>query len=226
MVFAAYRYRIYPTDDQKRFFNNHFGSCRFVYNYFLAFRSEKWESERIRLSGFDCKKMLPALKAENPWLGEVNSQSLQSSVLNLESAYQRFFKGLGKYPKFHKKRSRQAFAVPQHFSIAGNQLTIPKLKTSIKVKMHRPLGSKPKVLTIIRESSGKYYVSVVCECEVTQLPPVDTHVGVDLNLGDYAVLSNKEKIPHPKWLKKSEQQLKFLQRSSAVRSRVPVTARS
>ncbi len=183
-----------------------------MYNHFLSLRAGKWKIEKVRVSGFDCKKMLPALKVEHPWLKEVNSQSLQAAVLNLESAYQRFFKGLGKYPKFHKKHSRQAFAVPQHFTITDNQLSIPKLKASIRVKMHRPLGGKPKMLTIIRESSGKYYVSVVCECEIAQLEPVDAHVGVDLNLGDYAVLSTREKIPHPKWLKESEQKLKFLQR--------------
>ncbi len=211
-VLKAYRYRIYPIDDQKQFLDRHFGCCRFVYNHFLALRSEKWKTERIRLSGFDCKKMLPGLKTENPWLKEVNSQSLQAAVLNLELAYQRFFKGLAEYPKFHKKYGRQAFAVPQHFFIADDRLTIPKLKISIKVKMHRPMLGKHKMLTIIRESSGKYYVSVVCECEVSRLPPVESHIGVDLNLGDYAVLSSDEKIPHPNWLRKSEQKLKFLYR--------------
>ncbi|HMK44353.1 MAG TPA: helix-turn-helix domain-containing protein, partial [Dissulfurispiraceae bacterium] len=122
MMHKAYRYRIYPTEDQKRVLERHFGCCRFVYNHFLEFRMEKWKSERLSVSGFDCKRMLPELKLQYPWLAEVNSQSLQASVLNLEVAYRRFFKGLGKYPRFHKKHSRQAFAVPQSFVLAEGKL--------------------------------------------------------------------------------------------------------
>lgn len=183
-----------------------------MYNHFLALRCEKWESEKVRLSGFDCKKMLPDLKIEHPWLRGINSQSLQATVLNLESAYQRFFKKLGGYPQFHKKQGRQTFAVPQHFAVSGNRLSIPKLKYDIRVRMHRALLGKPKSLTMIKEASGKYYVSVICECEVSSLPVVQRETGVDLNLGDYAVLSSGEKIEHPKWLKHSERRLKALQR--------------
>ncbi len=212
MVLTAYRYRIYPTDGQKQFFEDHFGCCRFVYNYFLDLRTTAWHEHKERINWLDCQAMLPKLKKDNPWLKNVNSQSLQTSLQALERAYKRFFKGLGEYPKFHKKHGRQAFAVPQHFSIADDRLVIPKLKTSIKVKMHRPLGGKPKMLTITGEPSGKYYVSVACECEVSHLPTVESHIGVDLNLGDYAVLSTGDKISHPKWRKRSEQKLKFLQR--------------
>jgi len=208
----AYRYRLYPTADQKRFLERHFGCCRFVYNHFLAFRMEKWKNERLSVSGFDCKRMLPELKLQYPWLAEVNSQSLQASVLNLEVAYRRFFKGLGKYPRFHKKHSRQAFAVPQSFVLAEGKFRIPKLKTSFRVKQHRPLGGSPKNLTIIKESSGKYYVSVVCECEIKPLPASDHSVGVDLGLRDLAVLSTGEKIEHPQWLRKAEKRLTKAQR--------------
>ena len=212
MALRAYRYRIYPTEEQKQFFDHHFGCCRFVYNHFLALRSEKWKSGHISLSGFACKKMLPDLKAEHPWLKDVNSQSLQASVLNLEMAFRRFFRGLGRYPSFHRKHGRQSFLVPQHLSVGDRQITIPKLGTPVKVKMHRPLGGKPKGLTIVRECSGKYYVSIVCECEIPHLPTVQSTVGIDLNLGDYAVLSSGEKIPHPKWLKTAEHRLIRLQR--------------
>ena len=156
--------------------------------------------------------MLPQLKAEHIWLKDINSQSLQSAVQNQEKAYQRFFKKLGGYPQYHKKKGRQTFAVPQHFVIADNHLTIPKLNTHIKVKLHRPLLGKAKSLTVIKEASGKYYVSVICECEVSPLPTFQSETGVDLNLGDYAVLSSGEKIEHPKWLKQSERRLKTAQR--------------
>ena len=102
MLHRAFRYRLYPTEDQKRVLEQHFGCCRFVYNHFLALRAKKWKNEQVSVSGFDCKRMLPDLKRQYPWLAGVNSQSLQAAVLNLEVAYQRFFKGFGKYPRFHK----------------------------------------------------------------------------------------------------------------------------
>ncbi|KAF0183712.1 MAG: putative transposase [Nitrospirae bacterium] len=208
----AYRYRIYPTTEQKLFLDRHYGCCRFVYNHFLALRKEKWKNEQASLSGFDCKKMLPELKRQHPWLAEVNSQSLQAAVLTLESAYRRFFKGLGQYPQPHKKHSRQAFSVTQNFILTNGTLRIPKLKTPIRVKQHRPLGGHPKNLTIIRESSGKYYASVVCECVPAHLPISDSTVGVDLGLRDLAVLSTGEKLEHPKWLRKAEKRLSKAQR--------------
>ncbi|HMK43710.1 MAG TPA: RNA-guided endonuclease TnpB family protein [Dissulfurispiraceae bacterium] len=207
MLHRAYRYRIYPTEDQKQFLEQHFGCCRFVYNHFLALRAKKWKNEQISVSGFDCKGMLPELKRQHPWLAEVNSQSLQAAVLNLESAYRRFFKGLGKYPRFHKKHSRQACSVPQNFVLAEGKLRIPKLKTSIRIKHHRLLGGSPKNLTIIKESSGKYYALVVCDCEPKPLPASPHSVGVDLGLKDLAVLSSSEKIEQPKWLRKAEKRL-------------------
>jgi putative transposase len=212
MIHKAFRYRIYPTTEQKFFLERHFGCCRFVYNYFLALRSEKWKNEQVRISGFDCKKMLPDVKCQFPWLTKVNSQSLQYAVLNLESAYRRFFKRLGQYPKFHKKHSRQAFAIPQNFVLGGGNLRLPKLQSPIRVKQHRPLGGSPKNLTIIKESSGKYYVSVVCECEPHPLPVVESSVGVDLGLKNLAVLSTGQKIGHPKWLRQSEKRLIRIQR--------------
>ena len=212
MTLRAYRYRIYPTSDQKRVFEEHFGCCRFVYNHFLDLRKTAWEQDKQRVSGFDCKKMLPALKQQFPWLADINSQSLQAAALNLESAYRRFFKGVGEYPRFHKKHSRQAFAVPQHFIIANGLLRIPKLQSQVEVRMHRPLAGSPKTLTVIKEASGKYYVSVVCECDIQQLPFVETQAGVDLGLKDFTVLSTGEKVSHPKWLQQSEKRLSRLQR--------------
>ena len=212
MVMMTYRYRLYPTGEQEQFLGHHFGCCRYVYNYFLDLKSTAWTERKEHISWLHCQAMLPKLKAENLWLKDINSQSLQCALQNLEGAYKRFYNKLGGYPRFHKKQGRQSFTVPQHFVIADNQLRIPKLKDSIKVKMHRPLPGTAKMLTIIREPSNKYYVSAVCEFGPAQFPPVEAQAGVDLNLRDYAVLSTGEKIEHPGWLKNSEQQLKRLQR--------------
>jgi len=163
--------------------------------------------------------MLPKLKADNPWLKEINSQSLQCSLQNLEKAYKMFFKKLAEYPRFHKKQGRQSFTVPQHFLVLNNWLKIPKLKSGIRVRMHRPPLGKAKTLTIIKETSGKYYVSIVCECEPVMLPPTTNTVGVDLGLNDIAVLSSGEKINHPRWFYKIERRLARKQRQLSRRKK-------
>jgi len=214
MTLKAFKYRIYPTEEQSVFLEKHFGACRFVYNYFLDLRSKEYKENRRSVSGLECKRMLVPLKKTNEWLKEINSQSLQEAVLNLEKAYQRFFKGLGKYPVFKKKRNHQSFTVPQHFSIDGNLFYIAKLKTGIQIKLHRPIDGIPSSLTISRTPSGKYYVSFSCE---TLMPEVKNKpaatMGIDLGLTSFIATSNKEKVDHPACLRKSEKKLARLQRS-------------
>lgn len=213
MTVKAYKYRLYPTAAQKIFMDKHFGCQRFVYNHFLALRKEAWEKDKQAISGFECKRQLKALKTENPWLKEVNSQSLQEATLNLEKAYRRFFRRLSSYPSFKKKRDKQSFTVPQHFRLEDGYLYIPKLDTGIVVKAHRKMLGVLKSLSISKTPTGKYFVAIACETVTKKLPMVGQEIGVDLGLTHFAVLSTKEKIEHPKLLGQSERQLKRLQRN-------------
>jgi len=212
MTLRAYKYRLYPTEEQKVFLDKHFGCCRFIYNHFLALRKETWEKDKQTISGFECKRQLRTLKKEFPWLKEVNSQSLQDAVLNLEKSYRRFFKGLASYPNFREKRNRQCFAAPQHFRIEDSYIYIPKFDTGIKIKLHREMTGIQKSLAISKTPTGKYFVSITCETVVEKLPFVEQQIGVDLGLSRFASLSTGEKVEHPKLLRQSEKQLKRLQR--------------
>jgi len=214
MTLRAFKYRIYPTEEQSIFLEKHFGACRFVYNHFLDFRSKEYKNNKRSVSGLECKRMLIPLKKNNEWLKEINSQSLQEAVLNLDKAYRRFFQKLRKYPAFKKKRNHQSFTVPQHFSIEGDLFYIPKLKTGIRMKLHRPIDGIPLSLTISRSPSGKYHVSFICETlmPVVNNKPVNT-VGIDLGLASFIVTSNGDKIEHPKYLRESEKRLARVQRS-------------
>jgi putative transposase len=118
MTLRAYRYRIYRIVRQKLFRERHFACCRFVHNRFPALRPEKCKNGQVRVSGSQCKRMLPERKQQSPWLSKVNSQRLQAAVPNPESASRWFFKGRGKYPRFHKKHSRQALSTAQSFALA------------------------------------------------------------------------------------------------------------
>lgn len=209
---------MYPTKEQKVFFEKHFGCSRFIYNHFLALRKKAWIEDKKTISGFQCKKMISQMKKteEYAWLKEVNSQSLQESCLNLEKAYKRFFKKLGGKPKFHKKNSRQSFIVPQHFSIHEKEGTIqvPKLKSHIEVKFHRELQDTVKFncLTISKEPSGKYFVSINVDNLDKKYNKLTSQVGIDLGIKDFIVKSNGEKQKHPRYLKQSLKKLKKIQK--------------
>lgn len=212
-VLRAYKYRLYPRSSQLFFLSQHFGATRFIYNYLLDLRKKSYDYG-IRLTGLDCKKMIPGLKSIYPWLHDINSQSLQESAINLEKAYQRFFKKLGDYPKPKKKRGRQSFTVPQHFSVEGNYLFIPKLKTGLKVKFHRPVEGTVKSCTISRDPSGKYFVSFAVEQEIvlTKTRSIIKEESIDLGVKDICAFSNGSKVQAPRYLRQALKELARLQR--------------
>lgn len=148
----GYKFKIYPTEEQKAFFEKHFGCVRFIYNYLLNLRMEAYRKDKTNISGYEAKKYIAKLKKqeEYKWLSEVNSQSLQEAAIDLEKAYRRFFKKLAVYPKFKKKRSEQKFKIPQNFYLRETKkgkfyLTIPKLKSDIKVNLHRKIEGATKI---------------------------------------------------------------------------------
>ena len=115
-MLRAYKYRIYPTDDQKILLAKTFGCCRFVYNWALNLKIETYKKSKETLSNFDLSKLLKnELKVKCEWLYEVSAQSLQSSLRNLDAAYKNFFrdKKVG-FPRFKSKKNKQSFQCPQH----------------------------------------------------------------------------------------------------------------
>lgn len=137
-------YRIYPNKEQKVLLEKHFGACRFIYNRFLSIRQTMYSKFKISINRGYLDDLLSEkkgyLKELHPWLKEINSQSLQQANKNLDTAYTRFFKGLGGYPQRKKKKDNNSFQVPQHYKInfATSQLYIPVVGW-IKIKMHRQL---------------------------------------------------------------------------------------
>ena len=223
-VLFGYKFRIYPTEEQKIFFEKHFGCCRFIYNYLLNLRTESNDKFKKTITGLEAKRKISLLKGmENyKWLKEVNSQSLQESSLDLEKAYIRFFKKLGKRPKFKRKTHKQKFKIPQFFSLTKTNrhnyyLKIPKIKSRIKVNVHREVLGKIKQVTIIKESTGQYFVSFNCEVKKENIfkrkDLRNTVVGIDLGLTSFITTSNGEKKEAPKFLRRLERRLKTEQRS-------------
>jgi putative transposase len=216
----AYRFRLYPTTKQSELLAQHFGSCRFVYNRFLRERIDYYVANNGKrkqgLTYNDTAKMLTSLKKtpECVWLNTVNAQALQQSLRCLDVAYNNFFNKRAKFPKFKSKHDKQSFHVPQgfHVDIDARTIRIPKF-ASMKVVFHREIVGKMKSVTISKAPTGKYFASILCEVErQVELKKTGTKIGIDLGLKSFLVTSNGETVEAPKFLRKSEERLKFFQR--------------
>lgn len=215
-MFKAFKYRIYPSNQQKELIAKHIGSSRFVYNLALETKNAAYISVKHNYSPFDLVKQLPELKKEVPWLKEVNSQSLQQSIQNMDIAFKKFFKG-GGFPKFKSKhKGKQSFSIPQNVKIEEGRLVIPKFKEGIKMSLHRPTKGMIKSATISITPTGKYFVSILCDTKediVTKTPiQENTTIGIDLGIKDFAITSEGQVFENPKYLRKSQSKLKYVQR--------------
>jgi putative transposase len=210
------KYRLYPTSSQKELIAKHIGSSRFIYNLALETKTTAYLGSKHNFSPFDLIKQLPELKKECNWLKEVNSQSLQQAIQNMDIAFKKFFKGAG-FPKFKSKhRGKQSFSIPQNVIVENDLLIIPKFKEGIKIVLHRPIKGTIKSATISRTPTGKYFVSILVDTNTTM--PVkakikeDTTVGIDLGIKDFAITSEGEIFENPKHLRKAQSKLKYVQR--------------
>ena len=219
-MLRAYKYRIYPTNEQKALFAKTFGCCRFVYNWALNLKITAYKERKETLGNVYLTNLMKSeLKAEHDWLKEVNSQSLQSALRNLDTAYANFFrdtKAVG-FPKFKSRKSGQSFLCPQHCSIdfAKGTITIPKAK-DIPAVLHRKFKGTVKTVTVSMTPSGRYFASVLVDTVIqeqkTSEPVHDTAIGIDLGIKSLAVCSDGRTFDNPKNLQRSLEHLALLQK--------------
>ena len=220
----AYKFRIYPTEEQEIFFAKTFGCVRKVYNLMLNDRKKAYEEVKNDPS----KKMTfptPAkYKKEFPFLKEVDSLALANAQLNLDKAYKNFFrdKSVG-FPRFKSKKNPvQSYTTNnQNGTVAlidNKFIKVPKLKSLIRIKLHRQPKGMIKSATISRHASGKYYISLLCKEEISELPKTNSAIGIDLGITDFAILSDGQKIDNNKFTSKMEKKLKREQRKLSKRA--------
>ena len=213
-MLKAFKFQLLPTEQQKVLLMQHFGCRRFVWNYFLNKRKDEYLNNKKTLNYYDCAADLTKLKNDDDyiWLKDVNSQMLQHTLRDLDTAYNRFFRRQSKFPTFKSKHNRQSFRVPQHIVVEDGKIYFPKFKEGIKVNVHRDF-EEITFITVSRTPTGKYFVSLTCECKETKkLKPTKNNVGVDLGIKEFAVCSNGERFANPKHYQKVEKKLKFNQR--------------
>jgi putative transposase len=220
MINKAYKYKIYPTQEQKQQIAMHIGCGRYIYNYALDLKIKSYQVDKKTLSRFDIQKNLPILKSNEDtcWLKDVNSQTLQASLENLDKAFTKFFRDKKGFPKFKSKHNnRQSFNIPQNTKVDWNkeELSIPKFKKGIKIRLHRSFDGTIKTSTISKTPTGKYFVSILVEVneELPNKKPLSENqaIGIDLGIKTFAVLSNGVEIQNPKYLRKAMSKLKYTQ---------------
>ena len=212
----AYKYRIYPNNNQEELINKTFGCVRYVYNTYLAKKIKVYESNKETFTYKQCSSELTNLKKELKWLKEPDKFSLQNSLKDLESAYKKFFKEKIGFPKFKSKKTNR-FSYRTNFTngnieYCGRYIKLPKLGM-VKIRDEQKPQGRIINATISKEPSGKYYVSLCCtDVEIQPFEKTNNSIGLDLGIKEFCISSNGEFIENPKQLKKSLNKLAKLQR--------------
>ena len=214
------KYRLKPTKAQAHQLDSQLEECRCLYNHFLAKRKQAWEERQESLTYNTQALTLPGLKAGCPDLSLVHSQVLQNVAVRIDLAFKAFFRrrkaGEDKpgSPRFRGYGRYDSMTFPQYGN--GCQLVDGVLKVSkvgaLRVIQHRSLEGTPKTCTIRRSSTGKWYVTIVCEGDAQALPATGEAVGIDVGLLSFATFSTGESTPCPKCLRTDEKDLKRTQR--------------
>lgn len=219
-MLKAYKYQIYPTQEQKVLLAKSFGCCRWFYNYALNLKFETYKAHGKGLSRNEIINKLPELKKEYEWLTEVPSQALQQVALDLSSAFLNFFEKRARFPKFKKKGNKQSMRFPQGIKLDGEYLTLPKIK-KVYCKVSRLPQGKLKSVTISMTPSGKYFASCLYD-DGQDLPKQSSSgkaIGIDLGVSHFCITSEGTKHGNPNYYRKYEQKLAKKQKELAKKQK-------
>ena len=217
----SYKFRIYPTPKQKNLIQRTFGCCRFVYNHYLAKRICLFNESESTMNYYACANDLTNLKKQFEWLKEVDATALQSSLRDLDTAYQNFFRRVKQgqkpgFPRFKSKhnhrKSYKSKRVGENITVVGDKVKLPKLGL-VKCRVSKEVKGRILSATVSQNPSGKYFVSLCCtDVELDPLPKTGAVAGVDLGIKDLAITSDGEKYPNNRYTYAAEKKLAHLQR--------------
>lgn len=230
IVSKAFKLRLYPTDSQRTMINNNIGACRFLYNAMLRERLDTYEAlkdDRQALWGYKYKTE-KQYKEEYGWMKEVDSTSLQQSRIDLTRAYANFFRSLQKkkgdsgFPKFHKKGVKDSYRVMNNnYSIKidfeNRKIRMPKMGW-IKFRDDRVFDqSLISSVTISKSSTNKYYASVLCRFEVSDIEKIkysdDLIIkGLDMSMDKFYVDNEGNYPEYYKQYRINQKRLVYLQK--------------
>lgn len=211
-MLVAYKYRLYPNKEQQVYFAKCFGCVRFIYNRMLSDKIDYYKETKQKLNNTPAQ-----YKKEFKWLKEVDSLALANAQMNLQTAYNNFFKRpeVG-FPKFKSKKNHNYSYTTNNqggnIYVSDKYIKLPKIGL-VRVKKHREFDGLIKSVTVSQNPSGKYYVSVlVNQDEKEKLPISNNEIGIDLGIKEFAITSDGEMVENLKYLRRSEKKLRKLQK--------------
>lgn len=222
VMLKTYKFCIKPTVEQEELLKLQFDASRYIFNRSLALKSYAYKRFGIKLGLKELKARLPKLKSRFSWLKDADSQVLQQSVINLDTAFKKFFTKFSRYPKFKSKRDKQSIQYPQRVVVNSEtkQIYLPKVGW-VNVILHRKLAEgKIKTVTISKTKTNKYFASILVDdgespkdkiLNITEAKVL----GIDTGLIDIVYCSNGNKVSNPKYLKKYQHKIAALQRALA-----------
>lgn len=218
-MIRTYTYKLYSNKRVEAKFHKWLGICRYVYNAAKETKETAYNSGVI-LSGFTLSNQLTEAKKELPWIAKVNAQTLQAVIGQLDGAFQNFFSGKSKYPKWASKKSWRSF----EFKQVNTRPTNPKgtLRQTdkgfklpsfgeVKVFNNRIIDGKIKIARLIKKADG-IYLNVTAEVPDKVHCTNENQVGIDVGIKYFAVTSDAEFIDNPKFLTKQLKKLRVEQR--------------
>ncbi len=239
IVNKAYKFRLYPNKKQIELINKTIGCTRFVFNFFLGKQKDKdaywyiceemvqngqlpvnnWKGEYLNKK--ETVKSLPELKQHYDFLKEVDSIALQKSVENLADSYDRYYSKQNKQPRFKSKKNPVQSYTTKHtngnIAVIDNYIKLPKLGL-VRFAKSREVEGRILNATIRRNPSGKYFVSIGVEAEVSELPKTSSALGIDVGIKDFAILSDGTIYSNPKFFRTLEEKLAKAQRIMSRRT--------
>lgn len=219
-MLKALKIRLYPTHKQTQLLNQHFGSCRFVYNKALDYKKTEYERDKTKHSKFDMINWVTNFRKspDFPWLQDIKCEVVQNQIDGLDAAFKGFFKG-GGYPRFKKKSSRQSFTSKQTFKILENTNKLVFYKQKIKFKTSAEYAkllrtADIRYITYSKDTCNGYFASVFIKTldVIEDRTNITAEVGIDLGLKEFLVTSTGEHVANPRFFRKSKNKLAKLQK--------------
>ena len=223
-MYKAYKFRMYPNNEQKSLINKTFGAVRYTYNYYL----DKMKNNTYVTPYNNIKDYEYNLKYKATFLQEIDSTIIKKSIYKLDDAYKKIFNNQGEYPKFKSKYGRNSYNTTAIYSkykgieqcnielnLQTRQIKLPKLNL-VKIRGYKNINNisgKLKNATISKEPNGKYYVSVLYEIpDIKTIERPRTIVGIDIGIKKLLTLSDGTTIDNIHTQEKYQKRIKRKQR--------------
>lgn len=220
MTIRAYKLQIIPNAEQRKALENYQGAARFSWNFGLSMISKAYKRRKDKANYMTVSKLITKLKKTSryAWLNEIPSDVVAQKLRDLDRAYQNFFAGRARYPRFRKKSP--SWSIRFNFdnrhsgkvkSWANGEMVLPGIG---KVKLSQKLAKQmPKLITISKDGTGRYFASYAVEQDIKQMALVGSMVGIDMGIKSLATLSNGQVVENPRFLRHMLKLLRVRQKS-------------